>query len=378
MKSILLKVLVPLLLLAAGLAGAWLLLRTAPAARAAEVPAFAPWIEILTAEPAPHRIELPVLGEIVATRELTLAAEVGGRVVNVAPGLLVGASFEAGAELVTIEDTDARQAVAAAAAELARARAQLDMAEATADSALADWEALGEGEASPLALHEPQRALARAGLAASEAALAHAETALSRCVIRAPFAGVTLQRTVEVGAVVAPGQPLARLQSAREFEARLPLSLEEFGLLELQFGAAPPPLPVALSAGLGAGAAHWSASLSRIEAALDPRDRTLFARATLAPDSGPPPPAGIFVRGVITGPLVADVTRLPRGALRGTDEVLVVDDDDRLRRRTVATVHAVGDAVFVRGLRRGERVCIVPPPIVAEGMTVRVLPAPAP
>lgn len=377
MKSILMKFLLPLLLLATGLAGAWLLLRTAPTARAVEAPAFAPWIEIVTAEPAPHRIELQVLGEIVAARELTLAAEVRGRVVRAAPGLLVGASFEAGAELVAIDDTDARQAVAAAAAELARARAVLDMAEAAADSALADWEALGEGEASPLARHEPQRALARAGLAAGEAALAQAETALSRCTVRAPFAGATLHRMVEVGAVVAPGQPLARLQSARDFEARLPLSLAEFGLLGLQLGAPTPPLPVALAAEIGAGSAHWSGTLSRIEAALDPRDRTLFARAALDPDSGPSPPAGIFVRGVISGPLVSEVTRLPRAALLGMDEVLVVDAENRLRRRTVEPVQLLGDAAFVRGLRRGERVCSVPPPIVAEGMSVRVAAAPA-
>lgn len=376
MKFSPLKILIPLLLVAAALIGRWWLIAHAPQPAAAPPAAFVPWVEVVTAEPAAQAIELQVLGEIAAARELTLAAEVRGRVLEVAPGLLVGARFAAGAELIRIDDTDARQAVAAAAAELARARSALEMAEAEAASALADWEALGQGESSPLARHEPQRALAQAALDARAAALEQAETARARCLIRAPFAGVTLRRDVEIGAVVAPGQTLARLQSDADFEARLPLSLAEFDLLGLRLGKALPPLPVLLSATLGSTPVAWFARLDRIEAALDPRDRTLFVRAALLANEGPPPLAGLFVTATIRGPVAEDVTRLPRAALRGAAAVLVVDDEERLRSRAVELVQAVGDEVLVRGLRRGERVCTVPPAIVAEGMSVRVAAAP--
>lgn len=377
MKFPILKLLIPLLLLGAGFGGWWWLLRTGPQPAAIPAPAFVPWIEAVTAQPAPHAIQLQVMGEIRAARELTVASEVPGRVVSLAPGLQIGAAFEAGAELVRLDDADARQSLAAAIAEQARARAALAMAEGEASSARADWESLGEGEASPLARHEPQLALAEALLAASAVRLDQATTALERCVIRAPFAGVTLQRHVEIGSVLAPGQALAQVQSAREYEARLPLSLADFALLGLQLGAALPPLEVALTANVGESAVRWSGRLSRIEAALDPRDRTLFVRAELLLESGPLPLSGLFVTGTITGPQSEDVARLPRSALRGAGEVLIVDGENRLRRRAIELVQIVEDEVFVRGLRNGERVCVLPPPIVAEGMSVRIA-APAP
>lgn len=372
MKSTLLKILIPLLLLAAGLAGRQWLLAHAPEPATAQAAAFVPWVEVVMAEPARHAIELRVMGEIEAARELTLAAEVRGRVVSVAPGLQVGARFEKNAELIRIDDTDALQAVAAATADLARARAALDMTEAEAASARADWESVGQGEASPLARHEPQLALAQAALAAASTALEQAQTAHARCVIRAPYAGITVQRQVEIGAVVIHGQPLARVQSASEFEVRLPLSLAEFDLLGIKLGEPLPLLPVALSATLGAAEVHWSGRINRIEAALDPRDRTIFARAEILLESGPAPLTGMYVTGTILGPAMDDVTRLPRAALRGEGEVLVVDAEQRLRRRAVERVQILEDELFVRGLRRGERVCSVPPWIVSEGMSVRV------
>lgn len=377
MKSVLLKILVPLLLLTAGVGGWWWLMRTAPVPASIPAEAFVPWIEVVSAQPAPYAIELRVMGEIRPARELTLAAEVPGRVVSLAPGLQIGARFEAGAELVRLDDADARQALAAAAAEQARARAALEIAEAEAVSALADWESLGEGEASPLARHEPQRALAEAQVAASAVRLDQAKTALERCVIVAPFAGSTVQRWVEIGSVLAPGQALARVQSALEFEARLPLSLAEFDLLGLRLGEALPPLAVELTAEVGGSRARWSGRLSRVEAALDPHDRTLFVRAELMLASESLPLSGLFVTGSIAGPQLTEVTRLPRGALRASHEVLVVDAENRLRRRTIELVQILEDDIFVRGLRTGERVCALPPPIVAEGMTVRVA-APAP
>ena len=57
--------------------------------------------------------------------------------------------------------------------------------------------------------------------------------------------------------------------------------------------------------------------------------------------------------------------------------MLVIDDDSRLRFRSVDVLRTERDRVIVRGgLQPGERVCISPLRAVTDGMRVRVSPGP--
>ncbi len=368
-----LKLVLPLLLVALGVAGRSWLLATGPQPPEAVAPHAVPLVQTARVHLAARQLDVGALGSVRPQRELTLAAEVGGRILWLSPALDLGGTFAAGEELARIDPTDAEQRLAAARAETARAAAALQMEEAAAASARADWAELGVGTASALARREPQVALARAAALAAEAAEAAAATARARCSLQAPIAGRTAARMVEAGAVIAPGAPLARLQSAREYEARLPLALADFDALGMGPEGPAAPLPVELRAQFGGAEIAWSAQLVALEPSLDPRDRTawVLARLTLAPGE-PAPPAGLFVAARILGRVVEGVAVLPRAALRGEGEVLVVDAEQRLRRRDVGVVQRLADEVVVRGLAEGERVCVVPPAIVVEGMSVDV------
>jgi len=73
------------------------------------------------------------------------------------------------------------------------------MEQAQADQAHNEWQALGEGTATALAMHEPQLAEARAKLKAAEASLLQAQIKRSRCELRAPFAGRLQTKTSGLG-----------------------------------------------------------------------------------------------------------------------------------------------------------------------------------
>ena len=80
---------------------------------------------------------------------------------------------------------------------------------------------------------------------------------------------------------------------------------------------------------------------------------------------------GLFVQAEIRGRKVTDVVRLNRSALRDRDQVLVVDEDNRLRFRRVSILRLERDEVLLdSGLEDGERVCISPLQTVVEGMLV--------
>jgi multidrug efflux pump subunit AcrA (membrane-fusion protein) len=59
--------------------------------------------------------------------------------------------------------------------------------------------------------------------------------------------------------------------------------------------------------------------------------------------------------------------------MRGDDQVLVVDDEERLRFRPVEVVRADRDSVVIGGgLQVGERVAVSPLEAAVDGMRVRV------
>jgi membrane fusion protein (multidrug efflux system) len=82
----------------------------------------------------------------------------------------------------------------------------LDAALAERDAALAEQHAAEERERAERALVGSAAPVRQA-----EAALREAELALEHAVVKAPFAGIIGRRSVELGANVAPGQPLVAL-----------------------------------------------------------------------------------------------------------------------------------------------------------------------
>ena len=75
----------------------------------------------------------------------------------------------------------------------------------------------------------------------------------------------------------------------------------------------------------------------------------------------------------ILGRIVTNVVVVPRSALRGQDQVLVIDEDTRLRFRNVNKLRTQGKEIVIRsGLTTGDRVCISPLDVVVDGMKIRI------
>ena len=85
----------------------------------------------------------------------------------------------------------------------------------------------------------------------------------------------------------------------------------------------------------------------------------------------PPLQIGLFVSASIEGRTVKDVMRLPRAALRTNNQVLVIDEEDRIRFRTVNILRIDSEEVIIDGgLVPGERVNVSPIQTVVDGMRV--------
>lgn len=377
-----LKVLLPLVVLLAGAAGAAAIATHRPALPT-EPPAMEPpLVRALTVRPQAIRLDVHSQGVAAPRTEIDLVAEVSGKVVKLHPAFAVGGFFREGEVLATIDPRDYDHAIAIAQGQLAEARRFLAQEEAAASQAKGEWQALGEGEPTPLALHVPQVAEARAKLAAAEASLSQARLQRSRCELRAAFAGRVREKKVGLGQYLLPGDRLARLYSVDVAEIRLPLSLDQAAWLDLPLpnadGAAPRPGPaVTLSARIDGGERRWQGRIIRTEGSLDPDTGLLHAVAEVAepyrPRAGQPPLlVGTFVQADIEGRLWPDVLVLPQGALNAAGEAWLVDETQHLRRRRLEVLRTEPDRVLIRGgLKAGERVLVAGIDTPLEGMAVK-------
>lgn len=379
------KPLVAVAVLAVSLAIALILLATSRQLAPSEPEAVAPAVRVVEVAPASVRMIVHAQGTVSPRTEADLVPEVSGNVVWISPNLVSGGYFEEGEPLLRIDDRDYRS-------NLERARAAVNRTTAEDEFARFELERLQEMEArrliSPSDVETGMRAarVASAALDDARAALEQAERDLARTEVIAPFTGLVRAEQVDPGQFVSRGAPIARLYAVDYVEIRLPIADRQLAYLDLppmqrgELDEATAP-DVVLSAEFAGTRYQWHGKLARTEAEIDLRSRMVHAVARVSaaenaardPDYVPPP-VGLFVNAEIQGRSTEDIVILPRSAIRNGNQVLVVDDDSRLRFRTVDIARIYGEDAYIGGgLGHGDLVCISVLQAVVDGMRVEVV-----
>lgn len=366
--------------------------------------------------PAPSRVPFAVTASVVGgtgsipvsgagtvrpRAEIDVTAEVAGRVVWVAEAFQSGGKVQSGELLFRIDDADyrtrveqSRASVAFQEVELLRVTEEARIARSQYDRFNALRQDTGSGEeTSPLALWEPQLDAATAALARDKATLAAAELQLARTLVHAPFAGVVLDESVDVGQFVGVGHGVGRMYASDEVEVVVPLTDAGAalipGLWQMEAGGSDRGVEARVVAAYGDQRYSWQGYVDRAEAALDERTRTIevivrvpnpFAPGVpvsadtlgdAGDQAGPPLLVGKFVEVEIGGVAPGEYVRVERQALQPGNEVWVVRD---------GTVHIVSvrvlqrsdDTAFLTGaLEGGEEAIIGGIQVAIQGMSVR-------
>ena len=156
----------------------------------------APVVFYQNAEQSAVTLDVSTQGEVRPRTDISLTAQVSGRVVSTSGEFVNGGAFDEGDTLIKIEDAPYRAAAAAA-------RARLAQEEAESNLAREDYEELGlNADPTALALRLPQLEQARAEYDA-------AKLNLDRTTIRAPFDGRVRERIVGIGQFVSLARNLA-------------------------------------------------------------------------------------------------------------------------------------------------------------------------
>ena len=311
-------------------------------------------------------------GEARPQIEIDFVPQVGGKIVYVSPNFVEGGIFKKGEVLLRLEDADFQVAVTRAQANVAQAQQVLTREIAEGAIAQQDYAELGAGNASALALREPQRKQAEAALQAAQAELDGAELQLTRTIVKAPFAGRVRTKNSDLGQFVSPGFALGRIFSTDVIEVRLPLIDADLTKIDLPIAfsatsrdTAP---KVTLSAIVAGQKQIWQGHIMRTSAAYDRQTRALFAVAevvdpygTGVSDNGVPLAPGLFVDAALAGKQFDNVIVLPRDGLRPEDLVYVVDDTGTIDVRQASVIDTDPNrAVLSSGVNVGELVVLSP------------------
>ena len=380
----LLKVLSPLLVIAVAVFAAMTIVRNRPEVETQAPVITPPGVRAAVVTLETVRISVVSQGTVRPRTETQLVPEIAGRVTWVAPSFVEGGFFEEGDVLLRLDRFDYEQALVSARSQLAQARLRLAQEEAEAEVAQREWDALGRGDPRELTLRKPQLEDARASVAAAEANVERAARDLERADVIAPYAGRVRTKNVDVGQFVTVGAPIATVYSVDVAEVGLALPDEELAYLDLPLayrGAENLGSPRVVLRTTFAGARYeWGGRVVRTESEIDPVSRMVQVVAEVqdpyaaGPDPRRPPLAvGMYVEAEIEGRAFSDIAVIPRAALRGRNQVLVIDPEDRVHLRDVEILRATTDSVFIEGgLETGELIAVSALDSPTDGMLVQV------
>lgn len=153
-----------------------------------------------------RRVSAPA--SVRARNESELSSDISARVQRIHAD--VGATVATGDLLLELDDTDYRLALAQADARVASARSRVSLARQRHERGLALSERQFISADEVLALDTELQA-ARGDLAVAEADRRVAARNVEKCRVVAPFDGVVLERTAQVGNLAPAGSPLLRL-----------------------------------------------------------------------------------------------------------------------------------------------------------------------
>ena len=372
------KRLIPVLILAVGIAGFMILKMTRPEPAEVTTTERSWRVQVQKIEPGTHTPVLPLYGEVLAPEQLTVTATLAGRIG--ARPVTEGQRVSAGELLVALDDADIQPALAQAEAQvkdleaqirseqvryrndqsalaseqaiLANARRQLERTESLVKRNLSSREALETATdvaaRAELTVNTRQRAIDEhpARLQSLEAKLAQAQASLlstrrdaGRARMTAPFEGIVTDIQVAEGDQVSRNEPLLSLYpvDGLELRARVP----EMFRAELLDALARGDTLTATSEG-----AQHRFRLSRFAGTSDPSGTEAILE--LEGEARGLRPGGLLPVTLERAPR-SDTLSIPFSALYGADSVYLLSSDGRMKR---VRIERIGEGRGSNGERR--------------------------
>lgn len=372
----------PALIIVAAVLISVLMFKTRPELTAQPVKINLPTVSVMSVMSQSRTLTVSAQGSVVPRTESNIIPEVNGRVVWMSPSLVTGGYIEQGQELLKIDQADYRDASALAQATLVKAQVEAELASAELKR-LKKLQAKNLASQSQLDQAHRTSRVADANQLDASIKLKQAQRDLKRTTLTAPYTGRIRSKQVDVGQFVSRGETIASTYATDTVEIRLPIVDRKLAFLNLPMTSAgnldDKQQAEVVVTGEYAGQKHqWQGKLVRTEAELDANSRMVYGVVRVANDSDNSSPllVGMFVNATILGRTVDNIFEVPRIAVRDSNQVLVLDSDNRLHFREIKVLRIERDKVLIsHGLSDGEKISTSPMAFMVNGIEVNAVDA---
>ncbi|WP_413910613.1 efflux RND transporter periplasmic adaptor subunit [Desulfobacula sp.] len=378
-----------------------------------------PSVKVMIATPVSKVMKVDAFGIVKPRKLVKIAMEVPGRIDYIHPSFIEGGQILKGELLVRIDQRSyklnqqtgqvrimqAKTDIESLKQDIENLRNDIKLSKANLDFAKKEFErvkALSENQfASKNSLDRSEQQNLQAKIALQNISnrlsltdtlmeqknaaltLAHvdfqkADLSLQKTEIKSEFNGWILDKFVEQGEYVNPGQTLGSIYQKDSLDVDVRIPLEKMKWIESIFeNGKTPDARVMMANSDGMDSHAWNAKVARIKARIDEKTRTLPMTLEILNsdvkiknifDLKP----GTFVKCSIIGETYKNIYVLPRYLLK-SDNILLTVNDNHLKMKKVNILRKFEEEVYIdAGLVPGDKIVFSPLPGALDGMALTI------
>ncbi len=351
------KLLLPILIIGAGMMFARYLYATKPTAKRARPKTDAPLVSTIKPVIGPHPVVISSMGTIAASTQINLRSRVSGLVLTVSDKFMPGGLFKTGEVILSLDPEDYELALTRQETLLAKAQAELNLEMGKQDVAKQELKLMQDTWGKPLdntdlALRKPQLEQVKSDIESIKVDIRRTRLDLERTVIRAPFNCIILEKHVDKGSQVSSQDTLGILAGTDEYWVETTLPQDHLKWINYPHAGQKTASPAEI---LTRDGTSHPGQVIRLLGNLNPQTRLARVLVSVKNPLGigtqttaPPLLLGSYVTVKIKGSVIEKAIHLPRAALREGDTIWIAEDD-HLSIRSVAIIWKNTETVFATG-----------------------------
>lgn len=341
-------------------------------------------VDVIELKRGSYQPSIEALGTVMASQDIVLSPRVSGQIIERSKEFTPGGFVREGDTLLQIDPADYENILQQRRSELQQAMADLNLEMGRQEAARREYELYGDTlseQNKARVLRQPQLESVKATVSAARAAVNRAEMDLNRTTITAPFDAHIINRNVNIGSQVAPGENLGRLVGLDTYwvEAAVPLSKLRWLNIQNSSNAAGSEVRIR-------NRTAWQdneyrrGNLFKMVGSIE--EQTRMARVLIEiPDpmanreenAGLPSLIiGSFVEAQIRGSELSDVIRLNRDYIRSDDTVWIMEDGKLQIRDVNIIMRDAQYAYITEGLNESDKVVTTNLSTVTDGAPLRL------
>lgn len=354
---------------------------TKPQANRISRPKEALLIEIDILKSTDEKILIHGMGTVRPSIQIPLQARVTGEILEVNPKFIPGGLFKKGEALLKIDPSDFELTLEQAKSDYVQAKANVQLELANQSIAKSEYQLLAETievEDLALVLREPQLTIAKAQLQSAESRMKRAQLDLDRTVIKAPFNGAIIERSVELGAQLSAGNNFGTFAGTDQYwvETNIPVEHLKWLIFNSKNKKGSKVLLRQSLATDERNAIQGNVSHTAMNIEEGGRLLTVYITIELPIEQDNKNTTQLFlnsfVRLEITGKEITGSFKIPREYIRNGNNVWIMNDKNELQIKTLGIAYRGKEHIYaISGLKDGERIITSNITTPVPGMSLR-------